>query len=165
MKWLRKQLNSSEHLLEACAIGVAIGIVFGIVMSVYFTPVVETAHAEEVVEVVEAPVEVMIEIAYTREEIIRRIKETFPETPDTAIAIAKCESGLKIDIQSNHTLSYGRELSFGLFQIHAPAWEKRAKALGYDNYRDDLEDNLAMARYIYVQSGYSWRPWSCLKMI
>lgn len=131
----------------------------GMFIHVYMSPVVETAHAEIVIE--EPPKVVMIEVVYTEEDIIRKIREAFPETPETAVAIAKCESGLDVDIQSHHTLSYGREQSFGLFQIHAPAWDKKAHALGYTKYRTDVEDNIAMARYIYEQSGKRWTAWSC----
>ena len=87
------------------------------------------------------------------------IQETFPEDPDTAVAIAKCESGLDAKIQSYHQLSYGREESFGVFQIHSPHWNDKALELGYTNYKTDVEDNLLMARYIYEQMG--WSAWSC----
>lgn len=125
------------------------------------TPIVETVHAEVLEEVVEPPKVVVVEVVYTRDDIVQKIKEAFPETPETALAVAKCESGLVPDIQSHHTLSYGRELSWGLFQIHEPAWHKTAMRLGYEDYRTDVEDNIAMARYIYEQSGKSWRAWSC----
>lgn len=56
-------------------------------------------------------------------------------------------------------LDYGREQSFGLFQIHAKVWDDRAHELGYPNYKDTVEDNLAMARHIYDNQG--WQPWTC----
>lgn len=141
------------------AIGVALGIVLGIVIKVFFTPVVETAHAEIIEEVV--PVEVMIEIETTEEYIIKRIRETFPEEPNTAVAVAKCESGLRVEIQSHHMLNGSREQSFGLFQVFAPVWHDDAIRLGHTEYRTNVEDNLLMARYIYEQAGNSWQPWSC----
>lgn len=38
--------------------------------------------------------------------------------PKYLIKLAECESSLIPDIQSNYIQSYGRELSFGLFQLH-----------------------------------------------
>lgn len=113
------------------------------------------------------PAIVLLEVVYTQEDIIRKIKEVFPEDPETAVKIARCESGLRIEVQSGHTLSYGREQSFGLFQVHAPHWEKTAKQLGYEDYRTNLDHNLSLARYIYDSAGKKWTPWSCFtkKMI
>ena len=139
-------------------VGIALGIVLGIFIDVYMNPVAEEARAE-IVEV--QPVEVELEIIYTTEDIIRKIKETFPEDPETAVKIARCESGLNIEIQSKHILSYGQERSYGLFQIHAPDHHKTALRLGYDNYQTDIDDNLAMARYIYDAAGKRWTAWSC----
>lgn len=139
-------------------VGIALGIVLGIFIDVYMTPVAEKAHAE-ITEVV--PVEVQIEVTYTTEDIVRKIKETFPEDPETAVKIARCESGLNIEVQSQHILSYGQERSFGLFQIHEPAHHKTALRLGYENYQTDIDDNLAMARHIYDSAGKRWTAWSC----
>lgn len=158
MEWLRREVNKSDHLFEAVMTGLGLGILFMIVYSAYFSPIAETASAEEIEKVA---VEVPIEIVYTKEDIIRKIKETFPETPETAVAVAKCESGLRIEIQSHHQLSYGQERSYGLFQVHAPDWEHVAQRLGLEEYKTDLEDNLAMARHIYEVAGKRWTPWSC----
>ena len=128
----------------------------------YFSPVVEVAQAETIV-IEEKPQEVLIEVVYNwdKQRIIEEIEKAFPEDPKTAVAIAKCESGLIVDIQSRHILSYGQEQSFGLFQIHAKAWDKKAKDLGYEDYKTSPRDNIDMARWIYVQSGKKWTPWSC----
>ena len=42
-------------------------------------------------------------------------------SPKYLIALADCESSLIPDIQSKYIQSYGREKSFGLFQIHVKA--------------------------------------------
>ena len=148
--------------VQAIGGAVLVGIIMGICIDVIranwaYQYVVEVAHAEEL------PQEVRIEVVYnwTPERIEEEIRTVFHEDPDTAVKIAKCESGLVADIQSNHTLSYGRERSFGLMQIHAPAWHTKAVALGYDDYQTDVLDNLHMARYIYEQAGKRWTPWSC----
>lgn len=125
-------------------------------------PVIYEAHAEPMTAIMEPQVVLIeVEIDWTRERIIREIEETFPEDPDTALAIAKCESGLVADIQSRHILHYGQERSFGIFQIHSPDWHHKAMQLGYEEYRTDPGDNIAMARYIYEQAGKRWTPWSC----
>jgi hypothetical protein len=161
MDWLRRQLKESDSLFDGTLIaaGIGIGIIFGIVIHVYFTPVVETVHAEE--QAVIEPVEVILEVTYTKEDIIRRIEAAFPEDAKTAVKIAKCESGLRPVIQSQHTLSYGQEKSYGLFQIHAPDWHHVALHLGYTEYRTSVEENIKMARYIYELAGKKWTPWSC----
>lgn len=124
------------------------------------TKVVEEVHAETVVE---EPKEVLIEVVYNwdREKIIEEIKKAFPEDPETAVRIVRCESNFIVDIQSQHQLGYGQEQSFGLFQIHAKAWDKKAKELGFEDYKTSPRDNIDMARWIYVQSGKKWTPWSC----
>lgn len=71
-----------------------------------------------------------------------------------AVRIAKCESGLKVDIQ-------GPTSDYGVMQIHEPSWDWKAKQLGYDNYKTDVQDNLAMARYIYDNAGQTWTDWVC----
>lgn len=110
-----------------------------------------------------APEVVMIEVQidWTRERIIQEIVETFPESPDTAVAIAKCESGLIANVQSGHTWRGEQERSFGIFQIHSDSWHSTALRLGYENYRTDPEDNIKMARYIYDNAGKRWTDWSC----
>lgn len=146
--------------VEVVAGAVLIGIVSGIFIDIIFKPyVVEVANAQEV----EEPKEVRIEVIYdwTPERIEQEIRTVFWEDPNTAVKIAKCESNLDADVQSGHTLSYGREQSWGIFQIHSPAWHKKAIELGYDDYQTDVLDNLHMARYIYEQAGKRWTPWSC----
>jgi len=56
---------------------------------------------------------------------------------------------------------YGREESFGIFQIHARAWESEAVRIGLGGYKTDIEQNIKMARHIYDSGGKSWRPWTC----
>jgi len=126
---------------------------------------IQIAEAYDSVEVealttIEEPKEVMIEVVYSKEGIERLIRETFPEAPNTAVAIAKCESGLSKDIQSHHTLSYGREESYGVFQIHSKDHDRTAKKLGFENYRTDVEDNVYMARHLYDSRG-NFKDWTC----
>jgi len=82
----------------------------------------------------------------------------FPEDEATALAVAHCESGFKM-VQSRHQQPYGREMSFGIFQVHSPDWEKVAVKLGYADYKTNPVSNVKLARHIYEQGG--WQPWSC----
>lgn len=100
-----------------------------------------------------------IEIDWTEERIIKELRDTFPETPNTAVAIARCESGLKM-IQSNQILDYGREQSYGIMQVHAKVHEGTAVALGLGDYKTDIAENIKMARHIYDNAG-DWSDWTC----
>lgn len=62
-------------------------------------------------------------------------------------------------VQSKNTLSYGREQSFGIFQIHAKDWEQTAIKLGLPDYKTNVEQNLKMARHVYEVQG--WDAWTC----
>ena len=124
--------------------GVMLGIVTGIVSDVLRQPYVAEVHAETV-EV--KPKEVLIEVTYSKERIIELIKETFPEAPNTAVAIAKCESGLVEDQVGLKTPDYG------LMQINAPSWSRQAKKMGLKKYKTDVRENLKLARYIYDGRG------------
>ena len=94
------------------------------------------------------------------------IRKIFYEEPNTAVAVAMAESGLRM-IQSNHRYPKDmaghtagtREQSFCIFQIHSPAHHQTAVRLGYENYRTEVEDCVNMARVIYDQAG-GWSPWT-----
>lgn len=126
-------------------------------------PVVYAASVEEVVEPKEIQIKVVIDWSESRIE--QEIREVFPENPNTMIAIAKCENGWNghrgyvAEQQSQHTLSYGQERSFGIFQIHEPDWHHVAIELGYEKYQTDPYDNIHMARHIYDVQGIT--AWTC----
>ena len=119
------------------------------------TVAVATTTPQEVKLVV-----VPTKIEWTRERIIEEIRATFPEAPNTAVAIADCESSFKM-VQSHHIQPYGREESFGIFQIHARAHHGNAVRLGYGDYQTDPGDNIKMARHIYDSAGKRFTPWTC----
>jgi len=118
-------------------------------------------EAEASVLATSTPVLVEVAIEWNRDRIEEEIRKVFPEAPNTAVAIAKCESGLVKDIQSHYVRDGIREPSFGIFQIHSPSWHKRAIALGYEDYRTDPGDNIKMARFIYDNAGQSFKDWTC----
>lgn len=136
---------------------IAVGILTGLFCDVAFRPYVQEVKAETKVE--EPRVEgkdfiIKVVINWTPERIEQEIRTTFPEAPNTAVAIAKCESGLKPDQVGNITPDYG------LMQIHGPSWDAKAKELGYSNYKTDVQDNLKMARHIYDGRG-NFNDWVC----
>lgn len=90
------------------------------------------------------------------------IKAVFPEEYLLALDVANCESQFVMQ-QSRLMQPYGRERSFGIFQIHEPDWHQVAIELGLPNYQTDVEENIAMARHIYDQHG--WQPWTCYKQL
>ena len=98
--------------------------------------------------------------------ILAEIRKTFPESPNTAVAVAYAESGLRM-VQSNHSYpkdmdgqrSGSRERSFCLYQIHEPAHDANAKRLGLGDYKTNPESCIKMARVIYDQAG-GWSPWT-----
>jgi len=82
--------------------------------------------------------------------------------PNTAVAVAMAESGLKMQ-QSRERYQEDKpkwgvkkgdtELSFCIFQIHAPAHDATAGRLGLDDYRTNIESCVKMARVVYDQRG------------
>lgn len=144
---------------------VASAVLSGIVMGLFIdwslsNPYIDVVHAQETIE---EPQEVRIQVVidWTPERIEKEIRDTFPESPDIAVRIAKCESGLVATAQSNHMWHGERERSFGIYQIHSDSWHNKAIQLGLDKYQTDVQENIQMARYIYDNAGKKWTDWSC----
>ena len=88
--------------------------------------------------------------------------------PNTAVAVATAESQLLM-VQSKEIYQEDKphwgvkkgdtELSFCIFQIHAPAHDVKAKQLGLGDYRTNIESCVKMARVIYDQAS-GWSPWT-----
>jgi hypothetical protein len=92
---------------------------------------------------------VQIEVVWSEARIIEKIRETFPEDPDRAVAIAKCESNFNpkaVSPTNDH----------GLMQIN-----KTVHTVEGDVY--DVETNLKYARKLYDERG--WKPWVCDRLI
>lgn len=87
--------------------------------------------------------------------ILSEIRKTFPEDPDTAIAIAYCESGLKPTAHNPHNRNGTTD--GGLWQINS-VHDKRLKQLGLNKY--DPEDATKFARMLYDERG-GWGDWVC----
>ena len=105
--------------------------------------------AEEPPAPVIESVEVIIEVEYDAAGIERLIRETFPEDPHTAVAIAKAESGL-VSEAYNPEAHIGCNGSIGIFQI-ACVHTSNKESL------KEVEVNIKKAREIYLKQG--WSPW------
>lgn len=85
-----------------------------------------------------------------------RIKKAFPEDPNTALAIAKCESMLdKNAIGDTHT----KYCSVGIMQIRTLPKRMAYYGLTIEKLKD-VNTNLEMARKIKDRRG-NWGAWSC----
>lgn len=86
-------------------------------------------------------------------KIVDKIRAAFPEDPDTAVAVAMCESSLDPSRIGDKHLP---KPSYGLFQVSRI----------YHNYSEEYllneDNNLEVARKIYDRAG-GWRPWTCYK--
>ena len=83
----------------------------------------------------------------TDESIEEKIRETFPEEPEIAVAVAKAESGHN-PLALNDKNTNG-STDKGLFQINS--------CHGYGDELFDIDTNLEVARKLYDKSG--WTPW------
>lgn len=82
-----------------------------------------------------------------------KIREAFPEDPDTAVAIAKCESQLDPTRIGDTHMTFP---SVGLFQINQ-TWHK------YDTKTlQNADENIRIAKEIKDRWG-NWNAWSCYK--
>jgi hypothetical protein len=154
-----------ERWITIVCFGIVTGIIFGILADKYFTPIVEVAEAE-VVAPAPVEVEVRLEIRYTKADIQRIIKEKAEkygvsfEKMSTTVA---CESGYKADIQSGHTLSYGREESWGVSQWHIPAKNRNAEGLVITKEMA-LDPYQALDAMAYHFSKGNAKIWTCYRM-
>lgn len=133
--------------------GIVLGLFLDGMNTHFLTPIHYTsAYAGEHTHPV-APKEVLIKahIEWTPERIEREIRETFPENPDLAVAIAKSESGANLKPTAyNPEWHDGCQGSYGVFQM----------ACVHGSDPKNLYDpayNIARARELYLTEG--WTPW------
>lgn len=110
------------------------------------------------------------------------IREAFPEEPDKALKIMRCESSGIIDKIGDEHLSFeynGEVLgrSIGLFQIrtggkerNGVVWSRPAKlGISVEQFENDMKDpikNIRYARDIYDRNGKSFAvKWTCDSLI
>lgn len=89
------------------------------------------------------------------EKIVSYIKETFPESPEVAVAVAKAESNLVTNAYGDRENILAPEGSHGIFQINVAVH----KDLIGERDITDWRNNVDIAREIYEQAGNSWKPW------
>lgn len=95
---------------------------------------------------------VLIEVVWSEEQIIEKIRETFSEDPDVMVRIAKCE-GVKDGKLDPTVISPTND--YGIFQLNQKAHGQRLKELNIDPLT--VEGNLKYARMLYDTSGTN--PW------
>lgn len=113
---------------------------------------IQYAQAEE------APRVILIGTTTKEKTIEEKIRDTFPEAPNTAVAIAKCESGLNPNAINNRNKNGTTD--GGLMQINS-IHDKYLDELGLDKF--DVDDNLKFARLLYEERGFA--PWVCYSKI
>jgi len=134
---------------------VLMGVGLGVLISYAFM-----AQAETIVYI--APIiedqqvipqkEIKIEVRYTEEGIIERVKQEFKDAP-IMVEVARCESRFK-PAAHNTKLNKDGTTDGGIFQLNSVHDEELA-LLGLDKF--DPEDNIKFTRLLYDRSGL--RPW------
>lgn len=107
-------------------------------------------HTAQTPVVPEVPQEAVVVVQKEELSVEELIMQYFPEDYETAVAVAKCESGLRPD-------ALGPTNDEGVFQIHIPSHGERLEELGLDPL--NAEDNIKFARILYDERG--WTPWVC----
>jgi len=145
---------------EVIGWGIALGIISGIVIDTMIQQsfVVYEAEAHTEIEIPRKEVLIETRINWTPERIEQEIQNTFPEAPNTAVAVAKAESGasLKTDAYNPewHYDRHGNKVcqgSYGVMQIACVHHIENPEALF------DVEFNLQKARQIKDSNG--WNQW------
>ena len=89
---------------------------------------------------------------------MRLIKDTFPEEPSRALAVANCESGLNPNAYNSKNVNGTTDS--GIFQINS-THNSRLNEMGLDVF--DPEDNVKFARILYEE--HRWQPWVCYRKL
>ena len=157
------EMRAMNRLVVGCTImGTIVGsLLFDIGLQQAKQPllyVATEAHAEEV-----GPKEVQIRVVinWTRERLEKEVDTKAKEYGVSAQLmkdIIACESNWDTDVQSHHTLSYGREKSFGLVQIHLPSHPNVS-------YEEAIDPAFAIDFLASHIADGSAKMWSCYKMV
>lgn len=108
------------------------------------------------------------EIDWTPERIEEEVRAVFPESPERALAVFYCESGMDTNGDGKKELqpeAVSPTHDYGISQINRATWHDTALELGLTEYQTDVQQNLEMARFVYEDAGYTFRPWVCSRKV
>lgn len=146
---MKRRFELSERWRQIIGWGIIGGILLGLFLDAKSKPLV---HINEALATTTPEIVVQIEVVidWTPERIEEEIRNTFPEAPNTAVAIAKAESGLNPKAY-NPEAHRGCNGSIGIMQIACVHNRHDLDEL------HDIQYNLKVARRIYEAEG--WKPW------
>ena len=114
-------------------------------------------EVQEIIVVAEKK-EVRIEVVYSKDSTEAEIRRTFAEEPNTAVAVAKAESGINLKADAYnpewHYDKNGNKIcqgSYGVFQIACVHEPENPKKLF------DVQYNIKRAKEI--RNGGTWKQW------
>ena len=153
----RRYSPLKEKWIQIIGLSILGGITLGIFIDLYLSPVVEIAQAETVATTTPQEIKVLLVLDYSNpKDIEQLIRQTFPEEPNTAVAVAKAESELNTKA-FNPEAHRGCMGSVGVFQIACVHNRSNPNAL------KDVEFNIKKARAIYdetkARTGNGWLKW------
>lgn len=141
---------------KVMVIGIICGIILGIIIKVFFTPVVETVHAEIIVE----PEVVIVEVVYdwNQENIEKYIKSVFVEEPEKAVRVAMCEGTVKGKLDPKVVNPTNNSNDTGVFQVSMKYHGVEVARQGLD--MTNVIDNVNYAYQLYKKNGWEDWKWS-----
>ena len=148
--------------------GVAIGIALGIFLDLANRPhIIEVANAQEIATTTPTPEVVLIEVRinWTRDRVLQEVKTAatkYGVSYEKMYKTIECESNFDINIQSHHTLSYGREESWGVSQFHIPSRNRTADGKVITKEMA-LNPVIALDAMAYHFSTGNARLWTCYR--
>jgi len=140
-------------------LGIGLGVLISYALIAQAETIVYQAPSIEIEQKVEQQPEskaIQIEISYTKERIIEKVRQAFLDAP-IMLEVAKCESQYKITAH-NTTLNTDGTTDGGIFQLNS-IHDEELTLLGLNKF--DPEDNIKFARILYDRSGL--RPWNSSK--
>lgn len=89
------------------------------------------------------------------EEITSHIRQVFGKQADNAIAVSKCESGLRYDATNRNTNGTTDSSIFQINSIHTPEFG--------DRFKTDWMENIRVAKVLFDRRG--WKDWYSSKNV
>jgi hypothetical protein len=92
-----------------------------------------------------------------QQAVINEIVAVFGSSAQSAIAVARCESGF--DPNAYNPYAIGNSHAEGVFQILYPSTWNTTSYSGSSPY--NYTANIHAAHQIFARDGYTWREWEC----